>query len=129
MLQPGGGDRLLLISTLSVGRRAAQHGRAIEAAKRAGVKRIVYTSTGGMQDGNPAIVVNTGSKQGITTPPGNLAYNVSKAAVKTYTEGLAHALRNIGRAAITAHLLIAGFTFTGLTTGASLRLPKARPMK
>jgi NAD(P)H dehydrogenase (quinone) len=52
-----GGDRLLLISTLSVGRRPAQHGRAIEAAKRAGVKRIVYTSTGGMQDGNPAIVV------------------------------------------------------------------------
>lgn len=52
-----GGDRLLLISTLSVGRRAAQHGRAIAAAKRAGVKRIVYTSTGGMHDGNPAIVV------------------------------------------------------------------------
>lgn len=52
-----GGDRLLLISTLSVGRRPAQHGRAIEAAKRAGVKRIVYTSTGGMHEGNPAIVV------------------------------------------------------------------------
>jgi NAD(P)H dehydrogenase (quinone) len=52
-----GGDRLLLISTLSVGRRAAQHGAAIAAAKRAGVKRIVYTSTGGMKDGNPAIVV------------------------------------------------------------------------
>jgi NAD(P)H dehydrogenase (quinone) len=52
-----GGDRLLLISTLSVGRRPAQHGRAILAAKRAGVERIVYTSTGGMQDGNPAIVV------------------------------------------------------------------------
>jgi NAD(P)H dehydrogenase (quinone) len=52
-----GGDRLLLISTLSVGRRAAQHGRAIAAAKRAGVSRIVYTSTGGMHDGNPAIVV------------------------------------------------------------------------
>ena len=52
-----GGDRLLLISTLSVGRRPGQHGRAIHAAKRAGVKRIVYTSTGGMHDGNPAIVV------------------------------------------------------------------------
>jgi NAD(P)H dehydrogenase (quinone) len=52
-----GGDRLLLISTLSVGRRAAQHGRAMAAAKRAGVSRIVYTSTGGMHDGNPAIVV------------------------------------------------------------------------
>ena len=42
-----GGDRLLLISTLSVGRRPAQHGRAIAAAKRAGVTRIVYSSTGG----------------------------------------------------------------------------------
>lgn len=52
-----GGDRLLLISTLLVGRRPAQHGRAIDAAKQAGVRRIVYTSTGGMHDGNPAIVV------------------------------------------------------------------------
>jgi NAD(P)H dehydrogenase (quinone) len=48
---------LLLISTLSVGRRPVQHGRAIDAAKRAGIGRIVYTSTGGMHDGNPAIVV------------------------------------------------------------------------
>lgn len=72
-----------------------------------------------LEERNPAIIVNTGSKQGITTPPGNLAYNVSKAAVKTYTEGLAHALRNTTSAAITAHLLIPGFTFTGLTTGAT----------
>ena len=28
----------------------------------------------------PAAVVNTGSKQGITLPPGDTAYNVSKAA-------------------------------------------------
>lgn len=70
------------------------------------------------QDG-PSIIVNTGSKQGITTPPGNLAYNVSKSALKTYTEGLAHALRNEPGAKISAHLLIPGFTFTGLTTGAT----------
>ena len=44
--------------------------------------------------GQPGLIVNTGSKQGITTPPGNLAYNVSKAALKTFTEGLAHELRN-----------------------------------
>jgi NAD(P)-dependent dehydrogenase (short-subunit alcohol dehydrogenase family) len=69
--------------------------------------------------GGPAVIVNTGSKQGITTPPGNLAYNVSKAALKVYTEGLAHALRNAPGAAITAHLLIPGFTYTGLTTGAT----------
>jgi NAD(P)-dependent dehydrogenase (short-subunit alcohol dehydrogenase family) len=69
--------------------------------------------------GGPGVIVNTGSKQGITTPPGNLAYNVSKAALKVYTEGLAHALRNAPGAAITAHLLIPGFTYTGLTTGAT----------
>lgn len=67
----------------------------------------------------PGIIVNTGSKQGITTPPGNLAYNVSKAALKTYTEGLAHALRNEPGANISAHLLIPGFTFTGMTEGAT----------
>ena len=48
-----------------------------------------------LAQGTPALIVNTGSKQGITTPPGNLAYNVSKAALKNYTEGLAHALRNV----------------------------------
>ncbi|WP_095086991.1 SDR family NAD(P)-dependent oxidoreductase [Mesorhizobium sophorae] len=67
----------------------------------------------------PGLIVNTGSKQGITTPPGNLAYNVSKAGVKTYTEGLAHALRNEPGAHLAAHLLIPGFTFTGLTEGAT----------
>ncbi|MER8445988.1 SDR family NAD(P)-dependent oxidoreductase [Mesorhizobium sp. M1066] len=67
----------------------------------------------------PGLIVNTGSKQGITTPPGNLAYNVSKAGVKTFTEGLAHALRNEPGARVAAHLLIPGFTFTGLTEGAT----------
>ncbi|MER8695962.1 SDR family NAD(P)-dependent oxidoreductase [Mesorhizobium opportunistum] len=66
----------------------------------------------------PGLIVNTGSKQGITTPPGNLAYNVSKAGVKTFTEGLAHALRNEPGARLSAHLLIPGFTYTGLTEGA-----------
>ncbi|MBU3076900.1 SDR family NAD(P)-dependent oxidoreductase [Sphingomonas quercus] len=59
-------------------------------------------------------VINTGSKQGITLPPGDTAYNVSKAALKALTESLAHdLLRSEGR--VTAHLLIPGFTFTGFT--------------
>lgn len=37
-------DTLLLISSSEVGQRAVQHRNVIEAAKRAGVKRIVYTS-------------------------------------------------------------------------------------
>ena len=61
-------------------------------------------------------IVNTGSKQGITCPPGDTAYNVSKAGVKVLTEALAHSLRNEPGNHITAHLLIPGSTFTGLTT-------------
>ena len=63
----------------------------------------------------PCAIVNTGSKQGITCPPGDTAYNVSKAGVKVVTEALAHELRNIEDCAVTAHLLVPGFTFTGLT--------------
>jgi NAD(P)-dependent dehydrogenase (short-subunit alcohol dehydrogenase family) len=65
--------------------------------------------------GGPGLVINTGSKQGITQPPGNTAYNVSKSAVKALTEGLAHSLREQVGDRITAHLLIPGFTFTGMT--------------
>jgi NAD(P)-dependent dehydrogenase (short-subunit alcohol dehydrogenase family) len=61
-------------------------------------------------------VINTGSKQGITCPPGDTAYNVSKAGVKVLTEALAHSLRNEQGARISAHLLIPGSTFTGMTS-------------
>jgi NAD(P)-dependent dehydrogenase (short-subunit alcohol dehydrogenase family) len=66
----------------------------------------------------PAVVINTGSKQGITSPPGNAAYNMSKAALRNFTESLAHALRGAAGGVVTAHLLIPGFTFTGMTGGA-----------
>lgn len=62
-----------------------------------------------------ALIINTGSKQGITTPPGDPAYNVSKAGVKAFTEALQHDLRNTPECNVTAHLLIPGFVFTGLT--------------
>ena len=62
-----------------------------------------------------AAIINTGSKQGITCPPGDTAYNVSKAGVKVVTEALAHELRNIDGCQVSAHLLIPGFTFTGMT--------------
>ena len=65
--------------------------------------------------GTPAAIVNTGSKQGITTPPGDTAYNVSKAGVKVVTEGLQHVLRNTPGCKVTAHLLVPGWTHTGLT--------------
>jgi NAD(P)-dependent dehydrogenase (short-subunit alcohol dehydrogenase family) len=65
--------------------------------------------------GKPGLIINTGSKQGITTPPGDPAYNVSKAGVKAFTEALQHELRNTKGCHIAAHLLIPGFVFTGLT--------------
>jgi NAD(P)-dependent dehydrogenase (short-subunit alcohol dehydrogenase family) len=65
--------------------------------------------------GQPGLIVNTGSKQGITTPPGDPAYNVSKAGVKAVTEALQHALRTTQGCRLSAHLLIPGFVFTPLT--------------
>ncbi len=65
--------------------------------------------------GAPGLIINTGSKQGITTPPGDTAYNVSKAGVKVATEGLQHELRNLDSCRVTAHLLVPGFTFTGMS--------------
>ena len=46
-----------------------------------------------IEQGTPGAIINTGSKQGITTPPGDTAYNVSKAGVKVLTEAVAHELR------------------------------------
>jgi NAD(P)-dependent dehydrogenase (short-subunit alcohol dehydrogenase family) len=63
----------------------------------------------------PGVIINTGSKQGITSPPGNSAYNLSKAALKSFSESLAHALRATCGERISAHLLIPGSTFTGMT--------------
>jgi NAD(P)-dependent dehydrogenase (short-subunit alcohol dehydrogenase family) len=75
--------------------------------------------------GRPGMIINTGSKQGITTPPGDPAYNVSKSAIKSFTEALAHELRNTAGSEITAHLLIPGFVFTDLTRGNRTEKPAA----
>lgn len=62
--------------------------------------------------GGAAAIVNLGSKEGITTRPGNAAYSLSKAAIKVLTEQLAHELRERAGDRISAHLLIPGYTFT-----------------
>lgn len=62
---------------------------------------------------HPSIIVNCGSKQGITNPPKNPADNAAKAAVKSYTECLQHELRNTEGCQVTAHLLVPGWTTTG----------------
>ncbi|KAI9714281.1 MAG: hypothetical protein M1820_000242 [Bogoriella megaspora] len=60
-------------------------------------------------------IVITGSKQGITNPPGNAAYNASKSAIKTLAEHLSYDLRQVSN--VSVHLLVPGWTFTGLTGG------------
>jgi NAD(P)-dependent dehydrogenase (short-subunit alcohol dehydrogenase family) len=59
----------------------------------------------------PSSIVITGSKQGITNPPGNVAYNASKSAIKTVAEHLSYDLKDTSTS---VHLLVPGWTFTGL---------------
>ena len=61
----------------------------------------------------PGAVINTGSKQGSTNPPGIACYNAAKAAVKSLTESLAHELRSQEGCQVPAHLLVPGWTTTG----------------
>lgn len=63
-------------------------------------------------DGSPSSIIITGSKQGITNPPGNPAYNASKAAVKSIAEHLSWDLRDKN---ISVHLLVPGWTYTGMS--------------
>jgi NAD(P)-dependent dehydrogenase (short-subunit alcohol dehydrogenase family) len=79
------------------------------------INGVQVFSAGMVAQGTPCAIVNTGSKQGITCPPGDTAYNVSKAGVKVVTESLAHDLRASPDCQVTAHLLVPGFTFTGFT--------------
>lgn len=67
-----------------------------------------------LEQGQRAAVINTGSKQGITKPPGNYAYNLSKAGVLAYTESVAHAFATIENCPLTAHLLVPGFVYSGM---------------
>lgn len=77
--------------------------------------------------GTPCSIVNVGSKEGITTPPGNAAYSVSKAGVKVLTEQLAHELRQTEGNRVAAHLLVPGWTFTSI--GSTGDATDAKPEK
>jgi len=115
------GDVALLMNNAGID----QGGHAFEKPDR--WLRVLAVNLGGVINGvqaftqamidqdRSALIVNTGSKQGITTPPGDTAYNVSKAGIKVLTEGLQHTLRETPGCKVSAHLLIPGFTFTGLT--------------
>lgn len=87
-----------------------------------GVVNGLNTFLPDFQDGAPdakerAIVI-TGSKQGITNPPGNPAYNASKAALRSLAEHLSFDLAK-SAPKTSVHLLVPGWTWTGLTSGGS----------
>lgn len=65
-----------------------------------------------LESGTAGVIINTGSKQGLTRPPGNYAYNLSKVGVLAYTESVAHALSQIDGCELSAHLLVPGFVYT-----------------
>jgi NAD(P)-dependent dehydrogenase (short-subunit alcohol dehydrogenase family) len=92
-------------------------GGAINGCHRFGPKMLA--------SGKPGVIINTGSKQGITTPPGDPAYNVSKAALKAFTEALEHECRNTTGSQVSAHLLIPGFVYTPLTANGRSEKPAA----
>ena len=73
--------------------------------------------------GGPGLILNTGSKQGITTPPGDPAYNVAKAGVRVFTEALQHHLRNLPGCRVEARLFIPGFVYTPLTANGRTEKP------
>jgi len=76
--------------------------------------------------GKPGLIVNTGSKQGITCPPGNLMYNMSKAALKVYTEGLQHELRSEKDSKLSAALLVPGWVNTSIMLKSKRDLAKEK---
>lgn len=78
-----------------------------------GVLNGIATFLPALQEKNdPSTIIITGSKQGITNPPGSVpAYNASKATVKHLTEHLAHDMRNQSPQ-INVHLLIPGWVYT-----------------
>ncbi|KAI9154989.1 oxidoreductase [Paramyrothecium foliicola] len=76
-----------------------------------GVVHGISTFASTMQQQAGSAIVITGSKQGITNPPGNPAYNASKSAVKAIAEHLSYDLRETQT---NVHLLVPGWTFTGL---------------
>ena len=80
-----GGRQLLLIST-NGGDRVAQHTAAISAAKRAGIKHIVYTSYVNATEDNPAAVVRDHRLTEAALRSSGVPYTILRN--QTYADGL-----------------------------------------
>jgi NAD(P)H dehydrogenase (quinone) len=86
-----GATRLLLISTMDIGSRAEQHKNAIEAAKKAGVKYIIYTSWPNT-DTSPALVAPDHAATEALIRKSGLKYMFLRNNL--YAENLLHTLPN-----------------------------------
>jgi len=75
-----------------------------------------------LKQAEPSVIATTASRAGVTCPPGDTAYNVSKSAVRIITEALQHRLRNTPNCNTTAHLLLPGMTHTNISRHATARL-------
>jgi NAD(P)-dependent dehydrogenase (short-subunit alcohol dehydrogenase family) len=124
----GGSDVLMNNAGIQTGSSVldeANWARVLEVNLWGAIRGTQVFVPGMIARGRPGLVINTGSKQGITTPPGDPAYNVSKAALKAFTEALQHELRNTQGCQISAHLLIPGFVFTDLAAHGRTEKPAA----
>lgn len=109
-----GGHTLMLISTLSIGRRAEQHGNAIRAAAAAGIGHVVYTSSCGIQPQTPSL---SGQEHHATEQ-------------QLFRSGLRYSiLRNSWYADVVAEMLLPAAVATGVlvaSTGDGLIAPVAK---
>ncbi len=125
----GGVDVLMLNAGIQPGSAIFEPGEAWSRVLDVNLWGVVHGAQvfgpGMIAAGRPGMIIATGSKQGITTPPGDPAYNVAKAGVRVFAEALAHELRNIPGCGVTAHLLIPGYVWTPLTDGGRTEKPAA----
>lgn len=120
----------LLMNNAAIGGEGSDNWAGLDAWRRI-VDINLWGVVGGVHVFAPAMlaqesraaIVNTGSKQGITNPPGFPTYAVAKAGVRTLTEQLEHGLREAG-GQVSAHLLVPGWTWTGMTSGAGGEKPE-----
>jgi len=112
------GEVAVLFNNASVGAKGTSW-EGIESWRRVfdvnlfGVVNVQQTFVPSMlHQENQAVIINSGSKRGITNVPGYGAYNASEAAIKSLTESLAHELRVRPQTNVTAHLFMPGWTLT-----------------
>lgn len=81
-----GADSLMIISGIAVTKRIPEHRNAIAAAKKAGIKHIVYTSVAGIHPQNPTLSAKDHAVTENDLRESGLGYTIFRDA--TYTEAI-----------------------------------------